>query len=48
MPWPRGRADPQSAVGEEQSLAPTEASAQEEFIDFFFLLIGGGSITKGI
>ena len=47
MPWPRGCTDPQSAVGEEQSLAPTEASAQEEFIDFF-LLIGGGSITKGI
>lgn len=36
MPWPRGSADPQSAVGEEQSLAPTEASAQEDFIDFFY------------
>lgn len=36
MPWPRGRVDPQSAVGEEQSLAPMEASAQKDFIDFFY------------
>ena len=36
MPWPRGHADPQSAVAEEQSLAPMKASAQEDFIDFFY------------
>ena len=35
MPWPRGHTDPQSAVAEEQSLAPMKASAQEDFIDFF-------------
>lgn len=46
MPWPRGHADPQSAVVEEQSLAPMKASAQEDFIDFFLLI--GGSITKGM
>ena len=46
MPWPRGHADPQSAVAEDQSLAPMKDSAQEEFIDFFFLLIVG--ITKGM
>ena len=37
MPWPRGHTDPQSAVAEEQSLAPMNASAQEDFIDFFFI-----------